>query len=95
METINKICVVIVIILVVFIAGYMTGKRGKEKQQTKEIVVDTTYNKVTLDSISYNIIEKDSVIYNLKKGAKYEIEQALNANDSVAIEQFKELAGAN
>lgn len=57
--------------------------------------IDTTYNKVLLDSIEYNIELKCSTIVELKKLSKYETEQAINSNDSAAIEQFKSLAGAD
>lgn len=58
-------------------------------------VPDTTYNKVILDSIEYNIHKKDSTIVELKKQTEYEMDQAINANDSIAVKQFYELAGAN
>ena len=53
---------------------------------------DTTYNKVVLDSIEYNIIKKDSIIVEYKNKFEYEKEQAINDNDSSAIERFKSLA---
>lgn len=56
---------------------------------------DTTYNKITLDSIQYNINKKDSTIVELKKKFEYEKDKAINASDSDAIKQFKELAGSN
>lgn len=56
---------------------------------------DTTYNKVTLDSIQYNINKKDSTIIEFKKKFEYEKDKAINASDSDAIKQFKELAGSN
>ena len=51
--------------------------------------IDTTYNKVILDSINVEISKKDSVINNLKQRMNYEIEQAVNANDSIAVWQFQ------
>ena len=57
--------------------------------------VDTVYNKVVLDSINYNIHIKDSTIVKLKQKVEYETEQAISANDSDAIKQFYELAGAD
>lgn len=68
----------------------------EHKNSVKQIVVpDTTYNKVVLDSIEYNIKIKDSTILELKKRIEYETEKAINANDSDAVKQFYELAGAN
>lgn len=95
MEKVNKICVFIVILLVAFIAGYIVGDKQNQIIDNKDVVLpDTTYNKVTLDSIEYNIIKKDSTIYKLKEEVKDEIEKALNVDDSIAVEQFKSLSTA-
>lgn len=95
MEKVNKICIFIVILLVTFIAGYVVGDKQNQIIDNKDVVLpDTTYNKVTLDSIKYNIIKKDSTVYNLKEEVKDEIEKALNADDSIAVEQFKSLSTA-
>lgn len=96
METINKICFIIVFGIICFSVGYYIGNNNNEKTNYDNMIVpDTIYNKVTLDSIEYNIHKKESIIIELKKRTEYEIEQAINANDSVAIKQFKELAGAD
>lgn len=63
--------------------------------KTSVTICDTTYNVVTLDSIRHNIEIKDSFIVELKKRVVYEMEQAINADDSAAVIQFKELAGSN
>lgn len=95
MEKVNKICIFIVILLVTFIAGYVVGDKQNQIIDNKDVVLpDTTYNKVTLDSIKYNIIKKDSTVYKLKEEVKDEIEKALNADDSIAVEQFKSLSTA-
>lgn len=95
MEKVNKICIFIVILLVAFIAGYVVGDKQNQIIDNKDVVLpDTTYNKVTLDSIEYNIIKKDSTVYKLKEEVKDEIEKALNADDSIAVEQFKSLSTA-
>lgn len=92
---VNKICIFIVILLVTFIAGYVVGDKQNQIIDNKDVVLpDTTYNKVTLDSIEYNIIKKDSTVYKLKEEVKDEIEKALNADDSIAVEQFKSLSTA-
>lgn len=95
METINKICFIIVFGIICFSVGYYIGNNNEKTNYDNVIVPDTTYNKVTLDSIEYNIHKKESTIIKLKKRTKYEIEQAINANDDIAIKQFKELAGAD
>lgn len=95
MEIINKICFIIVFGIICFSIGYYIGNNNEKTNYDNVIVPDTTYNKVTLDSIEYNIHKKESIIIELKKRTKYEIEQAINANDSIAIKQFKEFAGAD
>ena len=93
MEKANKIWIFIVILIIAFIAGYVVGDKQNQIIDYKDVVLpDTTYNKVTLDSIEYNIIKKDSTIYKLKEEVKDEIEKALNADDSIAVEQFKYLS---
>lgn len=96
MEKINNICLIIVFGIICFIIGYCIADNNNSKTDCNNVILtDTTYNKVILDSIEYNIHKKDSTIVELKKRTEYEMEQAINANDSIAIEQFKELAGAN
>lgn len=75
---------------------YSWNKINSAKQNKDNIeIIDTTYNKVILDSIEYRIRTKDSIIVELKKQVKYEIEQAINASDSDAIKQFYELASSD
>lgn len=95
MEKINGICVIIVYGIICFCVGYVIGDKQNQIIDNKDVVLpDTTYNKVTLDSIEYNIIKKDSTIYKLKEEVKDEIEKALNADDSIAVKQFKSLSTA-
>lgn len=96
MEKINKICFVIIFGIICFVVGYCVGNKNSGETNYDNVAIpDTTYNKVALDSIEYNIHKKDSTIIELKKQIEYEMEQAINADDSVAVEQFKELAGGN
>ena len=96
MEKINNICLIIVFGIICFIIGYCIADNNNSKIDCNNVTLsDTTYNKVILDSIEYNIHKKDSTIIELKKRTEYEMEQAINANDSIAVEQFKDLAGAN
>ena len=97
MEKKNKIfiCICIIILFIAFIIKYnIVYKQNKTTNNENIVLTDTTYNKVTLDSIKYNIIKKDSTIYKLKEEVKDEIEKALNADDSIAVEQFKSLSTA-
>ncbi len=95
MEKINKLCFIIVFGIICFIVGFYTSNKNNKIDDNKITITDTIYNKVILDSIKYNIKIKDSIIVQLKNKIQYEVEQAINANDSVAIKQFKTLAGAN
>ena len=94
MDNITKSFIVIIICISCFIVGILIGSNYKINNIDSVDVYDTTYNKVILDSIQYNIRVKDSIIVKLKTKMQYEIEQAINANDSTAVEQFYELAGS-
>lgn len=97
----KKTNIIFIIVLSLLIISVCLGEHyrivNKYKSDTISIIksVDTVYNKVVLDSINYNIHIKDSTIVKLKKKIEYETEQAINANDSNAIKQFYELAGAD
>lgn len=86
---------ILCLICVIFIA-YNKSKTNSSNINIDSVdVVDTSYNKVVLDSIQYNIVKKDSVIVKLKYNMKHDVEEALSANDSSVVEQFKSLAGAD
>lgn len=55
-------------------------------------IIDTVYNRVIIDSIKYDIKRKDSIIIDIKRKVEYEVEQANNVSDSVAVNMFKQLA---
>ena len=96
MEKVNKILIVIFLPILFGVMFYSWNKINSAKQNKNNMeIIDTTYNKIVLDSIEYKIHTKDSVIVELKKQVKYEIEQAINANDSDAVKQFYELAGSD
>lgn len=86
------------LLVICFLLGVCVGLVINNNTQTNGtnenyIINDTIYNIITLDSIKHNIIVIDSTIIEIKKNVEYEIEQAINANDSDAVEQFKALAG--
>lgn len=88
----------LLLLSICFLLGVCVGLLINNNKQTNGInenyiINDTIYNTITLDSIKHNIIVIDSTIIEIKKNVEYEIEQAINANDSNAIEQFKALAG--
>lgn len=95
MGKINKICIILVAIIVVFYIGVIVGRHMTQNHvNNQEVLIDTTYNKIILDSIEYNIIKKDSVIYNIKQEMKDEVTKSFELNDSVAVKLFKELCTA-
>lgn len=62
------------------------------KNKTSVIhIVDTSYNKVVLDSIEVNIKYKDSIIKRIKYEMEHEIEKVNAIDDSAAVELFKQL----
>ena len=99
MKKVVDIILIIVVILVcigLFLFGYYEGfNKGKTKAIENVIIPDTTYNKVTLDSIEYNIIKKDSVIYKIKQEMKDEVTKSFGLNDSAAVELFKTLVSTD
>ncbi len=86
------ICTLCIAISIIYFVITIHG--DKKINESDVIVVDTTYNKVILDSIDYNIKVKDSIIVNIKHELKYETEEAINANDSDAVKQFYKLVWA-
>lgn len=78
----------IILGLIIFFTCNVNNKNNNE------VVPDTTYNKIILDSIEYNIIKKDSVIYNIKKKMKDEVTESFELSDSAAVKLFKKLCTA-
>lgn len=84
-------CIGIIIGYIIgFLIGYISN-RIEDKIDENIKPIDTSYNRIVLDSIEYNIRKKDTTIYNIKKEMKDEIEKAITATDSDAVRQFKEL----
>ena len=71
--------------------GLVIGRAEVTENVTK---LDTTYNKIILDSIEYNIIKKDSIIYNIKQEMKDEVTKSFELSDSATIKLFKKLCTA-
>lgn len=65
--------------------------RDKENKQDIIQVIDTTYNKVILDSIQINIKQRDSVITKIKYRMQYEIKKADTISNDSAVKLFKQL----
>lgn len=83
------------LIINVFIENYSETNNNDNSNDTNFIQIDTSYNKVILDSINYNIIKRDSIIIKLNIKLKENVKQSYNLNDSASVELFKQLVGAN
>lgn len=100
MENKNKLWIIIIVVIA-FLAGYIISALTKQNitnttvKPERIVDVDTTYNKIVLDSIEYNITKKDSVIYHIKYKMKNEVTKVLELDDSAAVKLFKELASGN
>lgn len=79
----------IVIMFAIFTSDFAKWANDKVNDTTP---IDTTYNKVILDSIKYNIIELDSTIVKLKIKYDVTVEKVVNLSDSATIELFKKLS---
>ena len=80
-------------IVIGYIIGFSIGYTSKRIEDRIDNIksIDTSYNRIVLDSIQYNIDYRDTTIYNIKRKIKYEIEEVTAASDSDAVMQFKEL----
>lgn len=89
--------VVIIIVLsltVLNILGlFILNRCNRDKEDKKDTiqVIDTTYNKVILDSIQINIKQRDSVITKIKYKMQYEIKKANTISNDSAVKLFKRL----
>lgn len=59
---------------------------------TDFVPIDTTYNRIVLDSIRYNIVERDSVIYNIRRKIIEDADKVIALDDSSTVKLFLELA---
>lgn len=88
---------IIITILVCLLFGtllyiFYTNKYNQRIENKQNIiVVDTTYNTITLDSIEYNIIYRDSIVYQLKQKMQYEKDKILDMSNDDAVKLFYEL----
>lgn len=92
MIKIDDAIITICVLVLTFCMGYILGVNTKQEiSNIHNDDIDTTYNKIVLDSIEYNIIKKDSVIYNLKTEMQDEIEKSYILNDSASVKLFESL----
>ncbi len=88
MVNMYKIILIFIFCVICFFTGYYIGNKKYINNNIDIQPIDTSYNKIILDSIQYNIIKKDSTIIKIKKKFEYEKNKAINASDSDAIKQF-------
>lgn len=89
-----KVIGIVLSFAVLTVLGFSIFNRcNRDKENKKEIIqiVDTTYNKIVLDSIQINIKQKDSVITKIKYRMQYEIKKADTISNDSAVKLFKQL----
>ena len=89
-----KVIGIVLSFAVLTVLGFSIFNRCNEnKENKKDIIqiVDTTYNKVILDSIQINIKQRDSVITKIKYRMQYEIKKTDTISNDSAVKLFKQL----
>lgn len=97
-KTVDVIFGIVIVSICVGLSFYCYHRglvRGRAEAIENIVKLDTTYDKVVLDSIEYNIIKKDSVIYNFKQEMKDEVTKSFELSDSAAVQLFRELASSD
>ena len=87
--TIRDLIYLIIIFVLIFIVSRLSIKNDVSVESVKP--VDTTYNRVVIDSIEYNIIKRDSIIVQIKDSIIYELQLNQTADDSTVIINFQKL----
>lgn len=82
----------LILLIILIVAALVRLKHYVYKKYPEPEQVDTTYNKVVLDSIEYNIKTIDSTIVNLKYKLKEDVKQVENISDSASVILFQRLA---
>ena len=90
MKKLLIIVLILQIILCLFLLFSSIVVRTKGNTGTTTIQ-DTVINRVQIDSIHILITKQESIINRINVKEKYEIEKAINSNDSDAIKLFKVL----
>lgn len=80
----------IIILFIIFIITFLLVIKNQHNKN-KIILQDTTYNHITLDTINKTIHTKEEIIIDLKYRKDEDIKNALNADCTTAVNQFKEL----
>lgn len=92
-EDIKVIGIVLSFVVLTVLGFSIFNRCNGDKENKKDIIqiVDTTYNKVILDSIQINIKQRDSVITKIKYRMQYEIKKADTISNDSAVKLFKQL----
>lgn len=87
--TLRDLIYLIIIFVLIFLVSRLSVKKDIPVEPIKPI--DTSYNRVVIDSIKYNIIERDSMIIHIKDSIIYELQLNQTADDSTVIINFQKL----
>ena len=87
--TFRDLIYLIIIFVLIFLVSRLSIKKDVPVEPIKPI--DTSYNRVVIDSIKYNIIERDSMIIHIKDSIIYELQLNQTADDSAVIINFQKL----
>jgi hypothetical protein len=87
--TLRDLIYLIIIFVLIFLVSRLSVKKDIPVEPIKPI--DTSYNRVIIDSIKYNIIERDSMIIHIKDSIIYELQLNQTADDSTVIANFQKL----
>ncbi|QWM89059.1 hypothetical protein [uncultured phage cr49_1] len=87
--TIRDLIYLIIIFVLIFIVSRLSIKNDVSVEPVKP--VDTTYNRVVIDSIEYNIIKRDSIIVQIKDSIIYELQLNQTADDTTVVVNFQKL----
>lgn len=87
--TFRDLIYLIIIFVLIFLVSRLSIKKDVPVEYIKPI--DTSYNRVVIDSIKYNIIKRDSIIIHIKDSIIYELQINQSASDSMLIVNFQKL----
>lgn len=87
--TFRDLIYLIIIFVLIFLVSRLSIKKDVPVEPIKPI--DTSYNRVVIDSIKYNIIKRDSIIIHIKDSIIYELQINQSASDSMLIVNFQKL----
>jgi len=87
--TFKDLIYLIIIFVLIFLVSRLSIKKDVPVESIKPI--DTSYNRVVIDSIKYNIIKRDSIIIHIKDSIIYELQINQSASDSMLIVNFQKL----